>query len=50
MAFSDVLQTLGRVIGLFPSDNDESNYRYDSRYDEYPQGEDSYQEQPEEPS
>ena len=50
MAFSDVLQTLGRVIGLFPGDNDESNYRNDSRYDDYPQGGDSYQEQPEEPS
>ena len=49
MAFSDVLQTLGRVIGLFPGDNQEDDPRGGAVYNDY-MPEDSYQEQPEEPS
>lgn len=49
MAFSDVLQTLGRVIGLFPGDNLEDDPRGGAVYNDY-MPEDSYQEQPEESS
>lgn len=47
MAFSDVLQTLGRVIGLYPGDDGDHDARDDSGYRDDDIPEDTYQEQPE---
>ena len=49
MAFSDVLQTLGRVIGLYPSEESDRNSHDYSGYEPSYGPEDGYQEPQEEP-